>query len=53
MVENLDEKARENEEPAIKYSDDYCTRATNIPGEMDDSSNLAETTSEHEGTSEN
>ena len=48
MVENLDEKGRENEEPSSDHSDDNYTEM-----EMEDSSNQAETSSEHEGTSGN
>ena len=53
LVENLDEKARENEEAVIDHSDDDNTRATNILGEIEDSSNQAETSSEPEGTTSN
>lgn len=50
MVEDLEEKGRENEEPAIDHSDDNYTQATSISGEMENSSNQAETSSELEGT---
>jgi len=49
LIENLDEKGPENEEPAIDHSDVNYTRATNISGEMEDNSNQAETSSEPEG----
>ena len=51
LVENLDGKGRENEERSSDHSDDNYTQATDIPGEMEDSSKQAETSSEHEGTS--
>ena len=50
LVEILDEKGPENEEPAVEHSHDNNTRATDIPGEMEDSSNQAETRREPEGT---
>ena len=50
LVENLDEKGPENEEPAIDHSGDNYTRATNTSEEMEDSSNQAEISSEPEGT---
>jgi len=49
LVEDLEEKGRENEEPAIDHSDDNYTQATSISGEMENSSNQAETISELEG----
>ena len=53
LVDNLDEKGRENEEPSSDHSGENYTQATNIPGGMDDSSNQAETSSDHEGSSSN
>lgn len=51
LTDNLDAKGRDNEELSSDHTENNYMWATNIPEEMEDSFNQAETSSENEGTS--